>query len=288
MKGSPKPIACQDVWREVSNYLDGEITSELRARIDAHVGSCSKCTAVLHGMRNIVNLADEADPYPVPADFGSRVFAKLNKHLAQVTTPVENETREIPLGITDDAVPLGSHLLYFWQNDEEFARGVLFLETGLNSNEHCVLQGHDEVNEKALKVLEADGFDPARLVAENRLTVLGRRPAAEMMTDMAAVFESAARMGASAIRYLGNLGMTGETTPGVTETDICNLEARTTSYISRFPCVLVCMYDVRSLPGRMIVNCGLRNHPQTIGSDGVHDNPHYRPEQALPGLRHVH
>ena len=287
---SRSPIACRDVWREISNYVEGDISSDLRARIDAHVSSCGKCRAVLHGVRNIVNLAEEAEAYPVPAGFGGRMFAKLNKHLAQAADSlnVEEGPREIPLGITDDAVPLGSHLLYFWQNDEEFARGVLFLETGLNSNEHCVLQGDNEVNEKALKVLEKHGFDPGRLVVENRLTVLGRRPPAEMMTDMAAVFESGARMGAIAIRYLGNLGMTGEPVPGVTEAEICNLEARTTSYISRFPCVLVCMYDVRSLPGRMIVNCGLRNHPQTIGSDGVQDNPHYRPEQALPGLRHVH
>jgi MEDS: MEthanogen/methylotroph, DcmR Sensory domain len=197
--------------------------------------------------------------------------------------------RDIRLGITDDAVPLGSHLLYFWQNDEEFERGVRFLEAGLDSSEHCVLQGHDEVNEKTLKVLEAHGFDPARLIADNRLIVLGRRPTTEMLTDMAAVFESALRMGARAIRYLGNLGLTGEPLPGVTESDICNLEARTTSYISRLPCVLVCMYDVRSLPGRMIVNCGLRNHPQTIGSGGMQENPHYMPpEQALPGLRCIH
>jgi MEDS: MEthanogen/methylotroph, DcmR Sensory domain/Putative zinc-finger len=285
----PGKFACQDVWREISNYVEGDVTPELRSQIDAHIRSCAKCAAVLEGTRNIVNLAGQP-AYPVPAGFGGRMFAKLNKHLAQSLSGQDEVERDIPLGITEDTVPLGSHLLYFWQNDEEFARGVRFLEAGLNSNEHCVLQGHDEVNEKALKVLELHGFDTSRLIAENRLTVLGRRPPAEMLTDMAAVFESVQHMGgARAIRYLGNLGLTGEPMPGVTEADICNVEARTTSYISRFPCVLVCMYDVRSLPGRMIVNCGLRNHPHTIGSDGVRQNPHYMPlGQALPGLRHVH
>jgi hypothetical protein len=291
-------LKCEEVWREVSNYIDGDVTPELRARIDSHVRSCKNCAAVLNGARNVVEVSAEAEPFGVPRDLSRRIFRKFEHHVSNAAAahPHGDYTHanagdvpgSVPLGITDDAVPLGSHLLYFWQNDDEFARGVRFLEAGLNSNDHCVLQGHDEVNTKALAVLDQHGFDSARLIGENRLTVLGRRAPSEMLTDMAAVFESARRMGAKAIRYLGNLGVTGEPMPGVTETDICNLEAKTTSYISRFPCVLVCMYDVRSLPGRMIVNCGLRNHPHTIGSDGVQENPHYMPpDQTLPGLRHI-
>ncbi|MBV9086848.1 MAG: MEDS domain-containing protein [Acidobacteriaceae bacterium] len=284
-------LKCEEVWREISNYVDGELAADLRRRMEAHFNVCPNCAAVMNGARNVVQLAGDGKLYEPAVNFGQRLFKKLDAHLnASTASDGEPDAPEaIPLGITDDAVPLGSHLLYFWQNDEEFARGVRFLEAGLNADEHCVLQGHDEVNHKGLQVLAARGFDTARLISDNRLTVLGRRPPAEMMTNMAAVFDSARRMGARAIRYLGNLGLSGEPIPGTSEAEICNLEARTTSYISRFPCVLVCMYDVRSLPGRMIVNCGLRNHPQTIGSGGVQENPHYIPaEQALPGLRHIH
>jgi hypothetical protein len=31
---------------------------------------------------------------------------------------------KIALGITEDEIALGSHLIRFWQNDEEFERGV--------------------------------------------------------------------------------------------------------------------------------------------------------------------
>ena len=34
--------------------------------------------------------------------------------------------RKIPLGITEDDVALGSHLVHFWQTDEEFESGVAF------------------------------------------------------------------------------------------------------------------------------------------------------------------
>jgi hypothetical protein len=32
---------------------------------------------------------------------------------------------KIPLGITEDKVALGSHLIHFWQNEDEFERGVI-------------------------------------------------------------------------------------------------------------------------------------------------------------------
>ena len=54
---------------------------------------------------------------------------------------------QITLGITYNQVPLDSHLMHFWQTDEEFERGVRFLELGIADEfQHCVLFGHDEAN----------------------------------------------------------------------------------------------------------------------------------------------
>ena len=41
---------------------------------------------------------------------------------------------KIALGITDDEVPLGSHLIHFWHSDSEFDRGVRFLSWGSMTN----------------------------------------------------------------------------------------------------------------------------------------------------------
>ena len=61
---------------------------------------------------------------------------------------------EIALGITDDQVALGNHLIHFWQNEEEFERGVRFLELGIeNESQYCVLFGHDEANQQVLEIL---------------------------------------------------------------------------------------------------------------------------------------
>jgi len=74
-------ISCVEVWREISNYIDDAIEPELRSRMEAHFRVCKHCSAVLDGTRNIVKLvADEAE-FEVPADFGTRLFSKLNGSL---------------------------------------------------------------------------------------------------------------------------------------------------------------------------------------------------------------
>jgi len=74
-------ISCSEVWREISNYIDDAVDPELRARMEAHFQVCKHCTAVLDGTRNIVKLvADEAE-FEVPAEYGSRLYSKLNASL---------------------------------------------------------------------------------------------------------------------------------------------------------------------------------------------------------------
>ena len=53
-------IGCDEVWREISNYLEDEITADLRIRMDEHFKSCKRCNAVLIGTRNVVRLVGDA------------------------------------------------------------------------------------------------------------------------------------------------------------------------------------------------------------------------------------
>ena len=76
-------ISCSEVWREISNYIDDAVDPELRARMEAHFKVCRHCTAVLDGTRNVVKLvADEAE-FEVPAEYGSRLYSKLNASLGK-------------------------------------------------------------------------------------------------------------------------------------------------------------------------------------------------------------
>ena len=70
-------ISCIEVWREVSNFVDGEVDAELRARMEAHFKGCAHCTAILDGMKNVVKLVGDGVEYEMPAGFSSRLQSKI-------------------------------------------------------------------------------------------------------------------------------------------------------------------------------------------------------------------
>jgi len=70
-------ISCVEVWREISNYLDGEISRELHERMDAHFKACAHCTAVLDGTRNVVGLDGDGKVFQMPDGFSKRLYKKL-------------------------------------------------------------------------------------------------------------------------------------------------------------------------------------------------------------------
>jgi len=70
-------ISCLEVWREVSNFIDGEVDAELRARMEAHFKDCAHCKAILDGTRNVVKLVGDDEEYEMPAGFSSRLQEKI-------------------------------------------------------------------------------------------------------------------------------------------------------------------------------------------------------------------
>src|SRR6266852_8517793 len=159
---------------------------------------------------------------------------------------MRSPSNEIALGITNDQVALGSHLIHFWQNEEEFERGVRFLDLGVaNESQYCVLFGHDEANHRVLEILRRKGHDADRMLQEGRLVILRRESSASAtLANIEAAFSAAISKGAAAIRYLGNLGMGRAPLPGKGADEVIELENGVTPLALRYPCVIVCMYDV--------------------------------------------
>src|SRR6266576_2533075 len=134
---------------------------------------------------------------------------------------------KIALGITDDEVPLGSHLIHFWHTDSEFERGVRFLELGIDDeSQYSVLFGHDEANERVLQTLRKAGRDLDRVIRDGRLVILRRESsAAATLASIDAAFSKAVGKGAMAIRYLGNLGMGQAPLPGRGADEVVDVES---------------------------------------------------------------
>ncbi len=76
-------ISCEEVWREISKYLDGEINEEMRGRMEEPFKGCKHGTAVLDGTRNVVQLVGDARAFELPAGFSNRLYLKLNRRLGK-------------------------------------------------------------------------------------------------------------------------------------------------------------------------------------------------------------
>lgn len=72
-----KAVKCELVWHEISNYLEGEIDAALRSAMDEHFRTCKRCTSVLAGMRNVIQLYGDERMIEVPAGFGRRLERRL-------------------------------------------------------------------------------------------------------------------------------------------------------------------------------------------------------------------
>ena len=105
-----------------------------------------------------------------------------------------------------------------------------------------------------------------------------------MLSNIGDTFAKAVKSGAKLIRLLGNIGWGKEGWP--TEDDILEFEARVTGAAKAFPCVVVCMYDVKALSGRVMVHGAFETHPLTFCRNVIRQNTHYvEAEQFISGLR---
>jgi hypothetical protein len=178
------------------------------------------------------------------------------------------------LGLRDERAEVGDHIAYFWETDQEFTEGVRFLEIGLDSGDFCVIFGHDEGNARVRHTLKTRGYNLAVLESERRLATLGAHADGEvMLANIGRAFTDAVKRGATLIRLLGNIGWGHEGWPD--EESILKFEARVTGAARQFPCVVVCMYDVNKLPGRVMLHGAFQTHPITIIGNVMRENPHY-------------
>jgi Putative zinc-finger len=70
-------VTCEQVWQEISNYLEDDLDPALRAAMDEHIRQCKHCTAVLEGTRNVIQLYGDERLFSTPLGFSWRLHGKL-------------------------------------------------------------------------------------------------------------------------------------------------------------------------------------------------------------------
>lgn len=72
-------ISCQEVWREVSNYLEDDLTPQLRAAIESHLKGCAHCSAIVDGTSNVVQLVCDDRAFALPEGFSKRLSQRISR-----------------------------------------------------------------------------------------------------------------------------------------------------------------------------------------------------------------
>jgi len=74
-----RSMQCKHVWEQVSGYIDGTVSPELRQEIERHLAHCRHCSAVLDSTRNLLVLVGDARTFEVPVGFGERLHNRLQQ-----------------------------------------------------------------------------------------------------------------------------------------------------------------------------------------------------------------
>lgn len=70
-------LDCKHVWAQVSEYIDGSVTPEMKKDIERHLAGCRYCSAVFDSTRNILVLVGDERTYELPVGFSERLHSHL-------------------------------------------------------------------------------------------------------------------------------------------------------------------------------------------------------------------
>lgn len=78
-----KTMDCKDVLANLSLYIDGEGSDELRQALEAHIARCRRCRVVFDSTGKMLKIVTDADPFEVPLAVSARLYTRLEKVLSE-------------------------------------------------------------------------------------------------------------------------------------------------------------------------------------------------------------
>jgi len=75
-------LTCKDFLRELSDYLDESLDSEIRSKLEKHITECPNCWVIADTTRKTIHIYKGMEPQQIPADVESRLMHALEKKLA--------------------------------------------------------------------------------------------------------------------------------------------------------------------------------------------------------------
>ena len=72
---------CKEVLANLSCYVDGDGSSELRAALEEHIAKCRRCRVVFDTTGKALKIVLDVEPFEVPLAVSARLYARLEKVL---------------------------------------------------------------------------------------------------------------------------------------------------------------------------------------------------------------
>ena len=69
---------CKALLGSLSEYIDGELPTDLCAQLEKHLEGCDNCRIVLNTTRRTIDLVQVSSEENVPDDVRERLFKRLN------------------------------------------------------------------------------------------------------------------------------------------------------------------------------------------------------------------
>ena len=70
-------IACEEVRRELVNYMEDVGSSQLCLRVEHHFLECHGCRTIHNDLRQLVRLIGESDVIGLPSGFSQRLYHRI-------------------------------------------------------------------------------------------------------------------------------------------------------------------------------------------------------------------
>ena len=77
-------ISCREVQEELANYMEDEVSPELRVRIEQHFLTCEGCFATYDSLRKVIRLINKVDIIELPEGFSARLYQRIALDLDSV------------------------------------------------------------------------------------------------------------------------------------------------------------------------------------------------------------
>lgn len=70
---------CEGVFKQLSNYLDGELDADLKQALEEHLKMCRNCRVVVDTTRKTIEIYCDGRLFPLPEEVRERLHVALRR-----------------------------------------------------------------------------------------------------------------------------------------------------------------------------------------------------------------